>query len=93
MNLPSELEVGVSTHTGRVRIANGHRVVVFARDEGALGSRLASSPALADAARPAPAVVACPGTRWCSRALVDTNAAADRLREALAGRLGASGGQ
>jgi sulfite reductase beta subunit-like hemoprotein len=68
----------------RVRVAAYHRVVVFGPNEPALASRLAALPALAEAARPQPAIVACPGSRWCARALVDTRAVAARLREALA---------
>jgi sulfite reductase (ferredoxin) len=67
----------------RVRIANQHRVVVFARDAGRLHDRVAASGTLTEAARPQTAVVTCPGTRWCSRALTDTNRLAGRIRTAL----------
>ncbi len=70
-----------------VRVANDHRVALFASGEALIDDRLAAEPALAGAARPAPAVVACPGTHWCSRALVDTRTVADRLAERLAGEL------
>ncbi len=39
------------------------------------------------AAVPHSAVVACPGRRWCKRALTDTNAIADRIRGELSGVL------
>ena len=67
-----------------VRIANGHRVLVFTRDAGA-AERIASEfPSLAPAAAPGPSVLACPGTRWCHRALADTHTLSDRLRRELA---------
>jgi len=67
-----------------VRIANCHRLVVFARGGAAGRDDLRGHPVLAAAARPQHAVVACPGRRWCARGLVDAPAAADRLRAALA---------
>lgn len=69
----------------RVRIANQHRVVVFGRSASALGLALSGQPVLAQASQPSPVVVACPGNRWCSRALVDTTALAGRIRGELAG--------
>jgi len=69
----------------RLRIAPHHQVHLFAADAAALAEAV-SGGALAEAAREQPSVVACPGTRWCSRALVDTNRLADRLRAELAGR-------
>jgi sulfite reductase beta subunit-like hemoprotein len=70
-----------------VRIAPHHRVVVFGREEAALRAAIEGHEALSPAARPQPSVVSCPGTRWCSRGIVDTNALADRLRRELAGTL------
>ncbi len=64
----------------RVRIANSHRVAVFARDAGALDAALNTLDALAGPRRPQPAVVVCPGTRWCARALADTRGMADAVR-------------
>ncbi len=64
-----------------VRIANHHRVIVFGPGELALPEELS------DAARPQAAVVACPGNRWCSRGLTDTNAMADRIRAEVGGAL------
>lgn len=67
----------------RVRISNPHRVVVFGLDGASLSQALAASDALADARQAQPAVVACPGGRWCSKGLADTNALADRIRVEL----------
>jgi len=74
-------------HDVRVRIASHHRVAVFFRRGAQPGDPSAAMPALARAARPQAAVVACPGSRWCSRALVDTNAVADRIRREVGARL------
>ena len=71
----------------RVRIAHDHRVIVFGRDGETARKAVAELRGLAEAAEPRPLVVACPGTRWCSRALTDTNRLADRLRVELADRL------
>jgi len=71
----------------RVRIGLHHQVLLFGADTERLGAALRGRPALEAAARPQPHVVACPGTRWCKRALVDTNALANRLRAELAGKL------
>ena len=67
----------------RVRIANHHRVLVFGKSMEAISRALAAFPALTWAAAPCPAVVACPGTRWCRLALADTNRLADAMRESL----------
>ncbi len=64
----------------RVRVGRHHRVIVFARGDVAAADRVAAMPSLAAAARPQVCVVACPGDRWCSHGLTDTNALADRLR-------------
>ncbi len=66
----------------RVRIAAGHQVVVFGRGAGAQEAVESLEP-LRSPAEPQPSVAACPGTRWCARALVDTNGLADRLRKLL----------
>jgi len=71
----------------RVRIGLHHRVHVFGRDDKALRRAIGSQLELTGAARPQPTIVACPGTRWCSRALVDTNTLADRIRRELGGVL------
>lgn len=72
-----------------VRLANQHQVILFAPSEDVLAAALRdhailSAPA---AAGDGPAVVACPGTRWCARAVVATAAVADELRAALGGVL------
>ena len=69
-----------------VRLGNPHRVILFGPGHATLLSAVADHEALAGALN-GPAIVACPGTRWCSRALVDTNAAADAIRRSVAGRL------
>jgi sulfite reductase (ferredoxin) len=72
----------------KVRIAGHHRVIVFGRDSKSLRARVEKAGALRAAAQPQPSVVACPGKRWCSRALADTNGLADRIRERFTGALG-----
>lgn len=67
-----------------VHIAAHHRAVVFGRDAAALRRKLNAFEALGAAALPQASVVACPGKRWCSRALTDTNELADRIRAELA---------
>ena len=70
-----------------VRIANPHRVAVFGPDEATVREAVARQPSLSHAARPQPAIVACPGTRWCRAALADTNGLAGRIRERFADAL------
>lgn len=72
---------------GAVRIANHHQVMIFGRDPETLDGRVAGYGALAEAQGAKVVVVACPGTRWCSRALADTNALAHRIRRELSGEL------
>ena len=67
-----------------VRIANGHAAYVFGPNNGELSARLAGTDSLAGAARLKAHVIACPGRRWCSRGLVETNPTADRIRRELA---------
>ena len=69
-----------------VRIGSDHRVIVFGRDARQLHEAVAAFGSLAEAAKPQGTIVACPGTRWCRRALVDTNRIADRIRAQLAGK-------
>ncbi len=64
----------------RIRIANHHRILVFGRSADTLAEAMAAHAALAPAAKPQLHVVACPGKRWCKRALTDTNGLADRIR-------------
>ncbi len=73
----------------RVRIGLDHRVEVFARADVPLDDLLAARPALAEAARPRATILACPGKRWCNRAIVRTDTLADRLRRELGDRLDA----
>ncbi|HAU38790.1 MAG TPA: hypothetical protein DCX07_13870 [Phycisphaerales bacterium] len=70
----------------RIRVGLDHRVAVFARDERTLREAIAR-PALALPAEQRAVILACPGTRWCSRALVETNALAERIRRELGSRL------
>ncbi len=71
----------------RVRVGLDHRVEVFARADVPLDDLLTARPALADAARPQATILACPGKRWCSRAIIRTDRLADRLRRELGDRL------
>jgi sulfite reductase (NADPH) hemoprotein beta-component len=67
-----------------VRIGNDHRVFIVATRGKTPDELLANNPSLWTMARPQPSAVACPGTRWCGRALADTNNVAGRIRAALA---------
>jgi len=71
-----------------VRIGNDHRVSVLAADDSTIDELLGRLPVLAARAGKQVNVVACPGTRWCGRALADTNGLADRIRATLASRPG-----
>ena len=68
-------------------IRNLQSAITGGRDEQQLRGLIANAGPLADAARPQPAVVACPGIRWCARAVADTNRLADRIRTELGDRL------
>jgi len=68
----------------RVRVAPHHRVIVFGRSDQALSAAIAEA-GLASHSRKGPRVVTCPGTRWCSRALADTQALASAVRKRIAG--------
>ena len=68
-----------------VRVDYYHRVHVFGQSRSAVAAAVAEHSVLAADDADQPVVVACPGRRWCKRALVDTNALADRLRQRLAG--------
>jgi len=70
-----------------VRIANQHRVILFAHSARQLREMLDSTEPLRQAAKAQPAVVACPGKRWCTRALAHTNELADRIRSELSDRV------
>lgn len=64
----------------RVRVGLDHRVFVFGRNAEFVAAALAGLPALERARQPQPAVIACPGHRWCKRGLVDTNGLVARMR-------------
>jgi sulfite reductase beta subunit-like hemoprotein len=70
-----------------VRIDNHHRVVLAGQDEAVLRDALAGFPSLEESARPQPAIVACPGRRWCKNGLTDTAAVAEQIRRELTGQL------
>jgi sulfite reductase beta subunit-like hemoprotein len=70
-----------------VRIGNDHRVWIFGEDQHRLDRRVQEHAELAATAAPQPIIVACPGTRWCARGLADTTLLAERLRNALSGKL------
>ena len=71
----------------KVKIANHHRVIVFGPDAATVATAVARQQSLATAAVSQPAIVACPGRRWCGRALTDTNGLANLLRDALCERI------
>ncbi len=71
----------------QLRIGNHHRVYLFGLDEASLLEILRQHSALDEAAKLRASVVACPGKRWCSRAIVHTNVIADRIREQFAAEL------
>lgn len=66
------------------RIATGHTVAVFGPGQPLLSARLGEAACLAEPVRARARVIACPGRRWCSRGLVETNPVADRIRRELA---------
>lgn len=67
----------------KVRIDNHHRVILAAKELPVLHKALADLPALTEAARSQPAIVACPGRRWCKNGLTDTAAMAETIRAEL----------
>jgi sulfite reductase beta subunit-like hemoprotein len=73
-----EMIEAVRTAGGEVRLGVCHDLLIFAKMEPSLGPRLL-------ALRSANSVVACPGATWCTRGLVDSRAAACRIRRALPG--------
>ena len=76
----------LAEHPGvSVRIGNDHRVFVFTTGA---ADALFLATALTAASQSQAHVIACPGTRWCSRGLADTNGLAGRIRTALAGTPG-----
>ena len=73
-----EMIEAVRTAGGEVRLGVCHDLLIFAKMEPSLGPRLL-------ALRSTNSVVACPGATWCTRGLVDSRAAACRIRRALPG--------
>jgi len=71
----------------KLRITNHHRVIVFGRHNSAQRALANHRNVLGSAAKPQAAVVACPGKRWCSRALTHTQNLADKIRTELADKL------
>ena len=72
-----------------VRLANQHQAVLFASSDSVLATVLREQRSLQTAADAGagPSVVACPGKRWCARAVTATAPLADRLRADLSGVL------
>ncbi len=68
-----------------VSIACDHSVVVYGLSREELVRQVHSHHALHGAQGGRATVVACPGSRWCRRALVDTRTAAEDVRAAIAG--------
>ncbi len=64
----------------RVRITNFHQLAVFGIDEATVDAALGDAGLVASRG---PTIVACPGTRWCSRGLASTQSMANRLAEVL----------
>ncbi|MFW6066421.1 MAG: hypothetical protein ACOC9S_06330 [Planctomycetota bacterium] len=79
--------LGRLTETGRAvaHLACHHSVMVFAPSRAELDEMLAGSAALPSPADDEATVVACPGSTWCRRALVDTRNVAKSIRAAVAG--------
>ncbi len=76
-----ELMDVVESVQGEVRLGLSHDLLLLGHAEPVLSARLA-------ALREGPAIVACPGTTWCTRGIVDSRAAAARI----GGALGRDGG-
>lgn len=70
-----------------LRIAIHHQVAVLGPTEEEVRTRVARLKPLTASLTLQPTIVACPGTRWCSRALADTKGLADRIRAELGDRL------
>jgi sulfite reductase beta subunit-like hemoprotein len=64
------------------RILNHHRIAIFAEDSEALCAALQENPVLLPL-REGPDIVSCPGTTFCSHAIVNTHAAEIALRAHL----------
>ncbi len=70
----------------RVRIGYHHELNVYAHDDLTLQTTLRES-GFERYAQSAPRVVACPGSRWCNRALTATHSLAAAVRKKLEGRV------
>ncbi len=68
----------------RVRIGLGHSVSVSAQSAAYLQEAIEKFDSLSASAKSQPSIVACPGTRWCSRGIVDTNKLARQIHDQLA---------
>ncbi len=67
----------------RLRIANHHKILVYGTDETGLSAAIANHSHLAEPASRRVSFVTCPGNRWCSQGLVDTDKARELLDTAL----------
>ena len=72
----------------RLRISRYHQILVFGTSDRQLREAVAAFHPLAEPATPQATVVACPGTRWCKHALVDTNRISQRIHAEHGQRLG-----
>ncbi|NQU76745.1 MAG: nitrite/sulfite reductase [Planctomycetes bacterium] len=70
-----------------IRISCHHKVIVLGSTDQQLREALSAFDPLGVPAEPQATIVACPGTRWCKRALVDTNRIARRIGVELGGKL------
>jgi sulfite reductase (ferredoxin) len=68
-----ELVDAVRAADGEVRLGMCHDLLIFAKAKPTLSPRLM-------ALSVEPSIVACPGATWCSRGIVDSRAAASRVR-------------
>ena len=71
----------------RVRISLRQQVTVFGHSERQLREAVAALNPLTEPAALQATLVTCPGTRWCKRAMVDTNRIARRIRAELGKKL------
>ncbi len=69
-----------------IRIGTDHDVFVCGKTPDIINDALDTEPALADARRPGPHIVCCPGRETCSHGLADSRAFTQLLATHLAGR-------